>query len=211
MIFELRTYTFHQGKLPAYLELAEKAGRPIRGNDYGLCHGYWTTEFGMLNQVWHLWSYASLDDRAAQRDRLARNERWRTEYVANVRPLLVRQDIRFLNPVKEIAQPEAQGGFYELRIYRTQPGMAASWAQGFRDIMPVREKYSQNLGIWTGEAPQPNEVVHLWNYADIGARAKARGAAFKDPEWLAFVAKGAGAIVEMQNIMLTPTNFSPMK
>ena len=64
MIYELRTYTFHAGKLPAYLKLQEEVGRPVRGDDYGKCHGYWTAEFGQLNQVWHLWSYASLDDRA---------------------------------------------------------------------------------------------------------------------------------------------------
>ena len=71
MIYELRTYTFHAGKLPAYLKLQEEVGRPVRGDDYGKCHGYWTAEFGPLNQVWHLWSYASLDDRAQQRDALA--------------------------------------------------------------------------------------------------------------------------------------------
>ncbi len=142
MIYELRTYTFHAGKLPAYLKLQEEVGRPVRGDDYGKCHGYWTAEFGALNQVWHLWSYASLDDRAKQRDALGQNKRWTTEYVPNVRPLLMRQDIRFLNPVKDINPPKTQGGVYELRIYRMHPGAAGPWAQSFRDIMPVREKYS---------------------------------------------------------------------
>ena len=41
--------------------------------------------------------------------------------------------------------------------------------------------------------------------------AKARGDLFKDPEWLAFIAAGAGAIVEMNNVMLIPTDYSPMK
>ena len=211
MIFELRTYTFHQGKLPAYLELQANVGRPVRGNDYGTCHGYWTAEFGQLNQVWHMWSYASLDERTRMRDALAQNKRWTTEYVPNVRPLLIRQDIRFLNPVKPVTPPKNEGGVYELRIYRTNPGMAGGWAQMFRDIMPVREKYSQNVGIWTGEAPQPNEVVHMWNYPDLNTRMSTRAAVFKDPDWLAFVAKGAGAIVDMHSTLLLPTAFSPMK
>src|SRR3954471_5404369 len=75
MIYELRTYTFHQGKLPAYLALARDVGRPVRGQDYGTCHGYWTAEFGALNQVWHMWSYSSLDERAKMRDALAQNPR----------------------------------------------------------------------------------------------------------------------------------------
>ena len=63
MIYEMRTYTFHMGKLPAYLELARNVGRPVRGQNYGTNHGYWTSEFGSLNQIWHLWSYPSLDER----------------------------------------------------------------------------------------------------------------------------------------------------
>jgi len=211
MIYELRTYTFHAGKLPAYLKLQEEVGRPTRGDDYGKCHGYWTAEFGQLNQVWHLWSYDSLDDRARQRDRLAQNARWTTDYVPNVRPLLMRQDIRFLNPVKDINPPKTPGGVYELRIYRMHPGAAGPWAQAFRDIMLVREKYSPNVGIWTGEAPQPNEVAHMWNYPDLNTRMATRTKLFQDPDWLAFVAKGAASIVEMQSTLLLPTSFSPMK
>lgn len=211
MIYELRTYTFHPGKLPAYLKLQEEVGRPVRADEYGKCHGYWTAEFGLLNQVWHLWSYDSLDDRARQRERLAQNKRWAGEYVPNVQPLLIRQDIRFLNPVKDVNPPKTPGGVYELRIYRMHPGRAAGWARAFHDIMPVREKYSQNVGIWTGEAPQPNEVVHMWNYADLNTRMSTRAAVFQDPDWLAFVAKGTASIAEMQSTLLLPASFSPMK
>jgi len=54
MIYELRTYTFHPGKLPEYLKLNAEVGRKIRGNDYGKFEGGWTTEFGTLNQYVHL-------------------------------------------------------------------------------------------------------------------------------------------------------------
>jgi NIPSNAP len=211
MIYEMRTYTFHPGKLPAYLDLARKVGRPVRGQNYGTNHGYWMTEFGALNQVWHLWSYASLDERARMRDELAKNERWTKEYVPNVRPLLARQDIRFLNPVYGVNPPAKEGGFYELRMYRTSPGMAAGLGNAYRDIMNVREKYSRNIGVWTGEAPQPNEVWHMWNYQDTNERTKARAELFKDPDWMSFLAKNASVIVEMQNTMLIPTDFSGLK
>jgi hypothetical protein len=211
MIYEMRTYTFHMGKLPAYLELARNVGRPVRGQNYGTNHGYWTSEFGSLNQIWHLWSYPSLDERKRLQGELAKNERWTKEYSANVRPLIARQDIRFLNPVNGVNPPAKEGGFYELRMYRTNPGRAAGWAAAFRDIMPVREKYSRNIGIWTGEAPQPNEVWHMWNYQDTNERTAARSALFKDPEWLAFLEKNSGAVVEMNNVMLIPTDYSGLK
>ena len=211
MIYEMRTYTFHQGKLPAYLDLARNVGRPVRGQNYGTNHGYWVAEFGSLNQVWHLWSYASLDERERMRVELSKNERWTKEYVPNVRPLLARQDIRFLNPVYGVNPPAKEGGFYELRMYRTNPGLAGGWAASFRDIMKVREKYSRNIGIWTGEAPQPNEVWHMWNYQDTKERTTARTALFKDPEWLAFLERNSGAVVEMNNMMLIPTDYSGLK
>ena len=34
-----------------YLKAAETIGRPARGNNYGINHGYWTAEFGALNQI----------------------------------------------------------------------------------------------------------------------------------------------------------------
>ena len=211
MIHELRTYTFQQGKLADYLDLARTIGRPVRGQNYGVNLGYWTTEFGTLNQVWHLWEYESLNERARLRGELAKNERWTKEYVPAIRDLMLRQDIRFLSLIHGVTPPEQEGGIYELRIYRMKPTLLGTWAASFKDIMRVREKYSKNVGIWTGEAPQPNEAVHMWNYRDMKHRTDVRAAVSKDPEWQAFVAKGAPIIMEMQNMLLIPTDYSSMK
>ena len=211
MIYEMRTYTLNPGKMPAYLELAKTVGRPIRGQDYGTNHGYWTAEFGALNQIWHLWSYASLDERQRLRGELAKNARWKNEYVAHIGPMIARQDLRLLNPVNGVNPPAKEGGFYELRMYRMNLGRATGFAAAYRDILPVREKYSRNIGLWTGEVPQPNEFWHMWNYQSMAERAKARGDLFKDPDWLAFLAGQAGAIVEMNNVMLLPTDYSGLK
>lgn len=208
MIYELRTYTLHPGAIGRYLDLVEKVGLPARGESCGTLMGYWSAEFGTLNQAWHLWRYNSLDERTHQRAQLAQNQRWTTDFVPNVQPLLMRQDIRFLNPVKDVTPPNRPGGFYELRIYRMHPGKAGAWAQAFHDIMPVREKYSRNVGIWTGEAPQPNEVAHMWHYPDLNTRMSTRAAVFRDPDWLGFVGKNSGAIIEMQSTLLLPTSFS---
>jgi hypothetical protein len=210
MIYELRSYTFHPGQLPAYIEHVQKVGRPVRGDDYGKCWGYWTSEFGMLNQAWHLWSYESLDERARMREALSKNERWIREYVPVVQPMLQRQDVRFLNPVVDV-QPPSPGGVYELRIYRMHPGKAMQWAQAFKAIMPVRQKYSKYVGIWTGEAPQPNEVLHMWNYPDLNTRAKVRSEFWPDPQWQAFVTENTPKLLEMQSVLLMPTPFSLLR
>ena len=67
------------------------------------------------------------------------------------------------------------------------------------------------MGIWIGDAPQPNEVLHLWNYPDLSTRTKARTELSKDPEWQNFLTNHSGAIVEMQNVMLLPVSFSRMQ
>jgi hypothetical protein len=211
MIYELRTYTLQPGKQGEYLKLNAEVGRKIRGDNYGVLRGSWTTEFGTLNQYVHLWEYPSLDERERLRGELAKNERWTKEYGPGVRPLLQRQDIRFLKPVVPLKPPASSGNVYELRMYRTQPGAVGTWAQLFKGILPVREKYSANVGLWTGEAPQPNEVVHLWSYPDLNTRAKVRAEVAGDPDWKKFVAEGGPLLLEMQSVILLPTDFSAMK
>jgi hypothetical protein len=113
--------------------------------------------------------------------------------------------------VSDLKVPETPGGIYELRIYRMQPGMAGPWAQLLKSYLPMREAYSKNVGLWTGEAPQPNEAVHLWNYPDLNSRMAIRAKVAADPQWQEFLQKGAPSIVEMQSTLLIPTSYSPMK
>ena len=99
MVYELRCYTLVPGKMPEYLKAAETIGRPARGNNYGVNHGYWTSEFGALNQIWHLWKYDSLNDRERLRGELMKNKDWTEKYVPTIRPWIQRQDLRVMNAV----------------------------------------------------------------------------------------------------------------
>lgn len=210
MIYELRTYSFAPGKLPEYLRLAEEVGTKIRGDNYGRRVGSWVAEIGALNQVWHLWAYESLDERARLRAALQQNRAWTEEFVARIQPLLTRQEIRFMNPVRGPNPPADRGHIYELRIYRCHIGKAKPWLDRFTGVMPVREKYSPNVGIWHCESPDPHTVAHLWAYKDLNDRARARGAALQDPEWQAFLGQASPLLAEMQSVVLLPTAFSPM-
>ncbi len=211
MIHELRTYTLHPGTLPKYMEAAATIGRPIRGNDYGVNHGYWTSEFGTLNQIWHLWSYASLDAREESRQKLAKNERWTKEYVPVIRPFLQRQDIRFLKPEIDLKPPAKEGNIYEIRMYRTNVGGVKPWLDLYKKVLQAREKYSKIVGLWSGEAPQPNEVVHMWAYESLNHRAQVRGSMGNDPDWKEFISKSPQYLAEMQSVCLIPTSYSSMK
>jgi hypothetical protein len=211
MIHELRTYTLVPGKSGEYLKAAAEVGRKIRGDKYGKLEGFWGTEFGTLNQVVHLWSYADLNERERLRGDLARNEEWTKVYLAQSRPLVLAQENKILSPQVPLKAPAGDGHLYELRWYRTQPGKAGEWLGHFKGILPVREKYSPNVGLWQTEVGQLNEVVHLWVYRDLNERAQVRGQVMQDPQWQAFLAKGYPLLAEMKSIILSPAPHSPMK
>lgn len=211
MIYELRTYTLKQGTLPEVLKAASTLSVDIRGDNYGKLEGYWSTEIGPLNQVVHLWSYSDLTERARLRAELAKNPRWNSEYIALTRPHIIRQDIRFMNGVRGPVMPASGPNVYEMRNYRTRPGAVGQWVQNFTKALEHREKYSKIVGLWTTEAPQVNEVLHIWAYPDLNARAKARGDAMKDPGWQEFLKATAGLLDEMHSTILLPAPHSPLK
>lgn len=70
MIFDLRIYTLHPGKLPAWLKMYEEYGHPTQVKHCGEPVFYATSEVGTLNQVVHVWKYASQGEREQKRDAL---------------------------------------------------------------------------------------------------------------------------------------------
>jgi NIPSNAP len=212
MLYELRTYTVKPGAVGDMVKAASTVSHDIRKNDFGKLEGYWFTEIGPLNQVLHLWSYSDFAERARLRGELAKSSRWTGEYLPLIRPLLLLQEVRFLNAIRPPVAPSSTGNVYELRNYRAKPaGAAKQWLDAFTEALPAREKYSKIVGLWQTEAGQPNEVCHLWAYPDLNARAKARGDAMKDPVWQEFLGKGPAFLEQMHSTILLPAPHSPLK
>jgi hypothetical protein len=212
MLYELRTYTVKPGTLGDIVKAASTVSRDVRGDNYGKLEGYWFTEIGPLNQVMHMWSYESYDERTRLRGELAKNPRWNGEYIPLIRPIVVRQDIRLLNAIRAPVAPASSGNIYELRNYRAKAvGPVRQWIEAFTAALPAREKYSKIVGLWQTEAGQPNEVCHIWAYPDLNARAKARGDSLKDPVWQDFLSKGPGFLEEMHSTIMLPAPHSPLK
>jgi NIPSNAP protein len=211
MIYELRTYTVQPGKLGDYLKLSSEVGRKIRGDRYGTFEGSWSTEFGLLNQYVHLWSFPSLDERERLRGALGKNEEWTKGYVPQIRSMLVAQQNKILSAVTEIKPPTDTGNVYELRTYRAHVGKLGEWLELTRGIIPTREKYSRIVGYWQTEVSQLNEAVHLWVYKDLNERAAVRARVLQDPAWQTFLSKAMPLLQQQEAVVLTPTPFSPMK
>jgi hypothetical protein len=211
MIHELRTYTLKHGTTAEVAKNAGEVGRAIRGDNFGKLEGYWVTEIGPINQVMHLWSYPDLNERQRLRGELARNKRWTGEYVPLIQPNLIRQDIRLLNQVVGPIKPTRDGNIYEFRNYRVKPGGIKKWVELFTAALPVREKYSKIVGLWTTEAGQPNEVCHIWAYPDLNARQEARAGPGKEPAWQEFMKQGGPLLEELNCCIMLPAAHSPLK
>ena len=72
MIVEMRIYTLTFGCTGEYFEHYRTLGQAIQWRILGEPLGYFSTEVGSLNQVVHLWRYATCEDRIERRARLWR-------------------------------------------------------------------------------------------------------------------------------------------
>jgi hypothetical protein len=210
MIYELRTYTLRPGTQAAYLRSSGEIGRKIRGDDYGKLEGYWTSEFGTLNQLYHLWSFADHAERDRLRAALAKNAEWNA-YLPLIRPHMLAQENKILSAAVPLRPPAEAGYVYELRTYRCHVGRAGEWIEHVKAILPMREKYSKNVGLWTTEMGTQNQVVHLWAYPSLEERFAVRRRLAQEPAWQEFLGRSTPLLAHMESVLLVPTPFSPMK
>jgi len=105
MIVEMRTYTLALGATGRYLKLYGEKGLAVQKRILGHLVGYYSVEVGPLNQVVHLWAYDSLDDRAKRRAELWTDKEW-LAYVAEVGPLVAKQENQILNPAPFFKVPD---------------------------------------------------------------------------------------------------------
>jgi len=97
MIVEERIYTLVPGKAGEYLKNYEELGLPVQLPILGNLIGYFTTEFGPLNQIIHIWGYDSFEERTRRRAELSKSEGWQA-YLAKNRGNIVSQENKFLTP-----------------------------------------------------------------------------------------------------------------
>jgi hypothetical protein len=211
MIYELRTSAVKQRSLSEAVKAAGVLSLEIRKDNYGKLEGCWQTEIGPLNQVMELWSYQDLNQRARLLGELSANTRWSTEYLRLFHPHLIRQEIRLLNEVRAPRAPVRTPNLYEFRYYRTTPGAVPRWLQLFTGVLDVREKYTRMAGLWATEAPQVNEVCHIWVYSDLNVRTAARAALLEDPGWQDFLRDSTGLLEELHSTIMLPAPHSPLK
>lgn len=103
---------------------------------------------------------------------------------------------------------------HELRRYTVKPGKIADYVEKSGSIgRPIRgDRYGKLLGYWSTELGPLNQVVHLWEYADLAARTTARAGLAKDERWVKEYLPTSGPLLDSQeNMILTPFDWAPFR
>lgn len=99
MIVEQRVYVLYTGvELRDYLTPYVDIGLPVQRSLLGGFLGYFLTEFGIQNQLTHLWAYKDLEDRHERRQRLAADQQW-LSCLKIIRPMIMTMENRIMYPL----------------------------------------------------------------------------------------------------------------
>lgn len=67
------------------------------------------------------------------------------------------------------------------------------------------------LGYFVTEVGELNAVVHLWGYESFEDRARRRALLAAEPLWQTYLSQIRPMLKSMNNRLLTPTEFSPIR
>ena len=205
MIIEMRTYTLKPGTL-AEAEKRFGEALPVREKHSRLA-AFWHSEVGPLNQIIHVWTYDSFEQRAAVRAAASKEEGWPPP----IREFVVDQqsEVFLPAPFSPPLEPRAVGPIFEMRQYTLQaggiPGMIDRWAAK----IDARTKLSPLVGAWYSEFGALNKWVHIWAYKSPADRFETRAKAVAAGIWPP--GSPAGTLVKMENSIVMPASFSPIR
>jgi hypothetical protein len=209
VIYELRIYTVRPGIMPEYLKIVGEVGMPIRKNDFGRLVGAWHSEFGTLNEYYHLWSYADPNERARLRAELQKTPGWQDRYLAATRGMVTAQRNTILTLDEEIGlrSVETTGNVYELRTYGALPGQIGGWLSTFKRSLAQRETHSKLVALWMAEVGGLNAGTHLWVYDSLAHRTEVRATMAKDTK---LAELRAGGVQSLDRTVAGPVLATPL-
>jgi len=99
------------------------------------------------------------------------------------------------------------------RTYNLVPGKLKEWMALYeKEGLPVQSRILGRLvGFFVTDVGELNQIVHLWAYDSYAERERRRAEMAGNAEWLAYLAKAMPYIQKMENRILTPLPFSPIK
>ncbi|XP_051715743.1 protein NipSnap homolog 3A isoform X1 [Ctenopharyngodon idella] len=213
--YEFRTYNIQPHLNAAFLKLTNEKIQ-LRTAHSELI-GYWSVEYGGLNQVFHIWKYDSYAQRASVRAALAQDPSWIDQYISKAMPMLSSQhnEVTYLVPWSKLQKPPKDGGVFELATFQMKPGGPAVWGKAFQAAVGTHmgSGYAHSVGVFHSEFGQLNqcELHVLWWYESADQRAAIRHKSHGDARVVAAVRESAAYLVSQKNKLMFPCSFSPIK
>ncbi|XP_075994451.1 protein NipSnap homolog 3A [Genypterus blacodes] len=212
-LYEFRTYCIRPEQNAAFLKLTNEKIHLRTAHSQLI--GYWTVEYGGLNQVFHIWKYDSYSQRAGVRAALAKDPVWLSDYISKAMPMLTSQDneVTYLVPWSSLQAAPKAGGVYELASYQMRPGGPAVWGDAFRAAVTSHDApgYGKLVGAFHSEVGPLNTVHALWWFESADQRAEVRHKAHTDARVVATVRESVAFLQSQRNKLLFPCPYSPLK
>ena len=101
----------------------------------------------------------------------------------------------------------------EERIYTLEAGKVPEYLRLYeQEGLAIQTRILGNLiGYFSSEIGDLNLVVHMWGYASFEERTRRRAELLADPGWQAYVVKVLPFLLRMENRILVPAPFSPIR
>jgi NIPSNAP len=170
MIYEFRTYTLHVRTMPEFLKRFGDA-LPHR-LQYSPLAAFWYTEFGLLNQVIHVWPYVDANERARIRAEANKPDVWPPkvhEFIADMR-----SEVLVPLPFSPPLEPSNHGPFFEMRSYTLRAGGVPEMAAKWEKHLAPRLELSPLIGVFTSEHGELGQWIHIWAYKSLEQRMEVR-------------------------------------
>jgi hypothetical protein len=168
--------------------------------------GFFHTDVGTVNQIIMLWPYASLADRERVQNEAAALNDWPPqygEYCDHEESTLLKPA-----PFSPPFEPRKLGNLYEFRNYTYRQGSIPTVIERWNDVIAARLKLSPLAGCWYSDTGPLNHWVHIWPYADAGARERIRAEAVQKCIWPPDTTE---FMLKMENCLAFPASFSPLR
>lgn len=203
-LYEFRAYDVQPHLFTSFLQLTNQKIHLRTAHSQLI--GYWTVEYGALNQVFHIWRYDSYSARAAVRSSLAQDPDWLQQYVSKAIPMLSKQtnEVTRLLPWQPLQAPPSEGGVVELQRFNMRPGGLGLWGRGLQDYLRSQHAPGQVLGVFNNDIGENNTVQVLWWFQGPDQWAEAK-------DQLDTARTAVEHVDSFTNKLLFPLPFSPLK
>lgn len=99
------------------------------------------------------------------------------------------------------------------RSYTTLPGKVKAFLEVYERLArPIQWPIlGEPIGFFVTEVGTLNQVVHLWRYDSMADREQRRAKLAVAPGWSNYLDTATPLLLKMENRILVPTAFSPLK